>query len=97
MDYRDRWELKEYLLEQRLSQRVTLFHLGVVVVLLAYLLAFWYLQVVQGEAYAEKAELKRQACHVTDVAESQAVIGEHGCHVRNMVAVFPLGLQFIQY
>ena len=59
MDYRDRWELKEYLLEQRLSWRVTLFHVGVIALLVSYALGFWYLQVIHGDEYAEKAELNR--------------------------------------
>jgi penicillin-binding protein 2 len=59
VDYRDRWELKEYLLERRLLRRVNLFHIGAIAILLAYILVFWYLQVVRGEEYAEKAELNR--------------------------------------
>lgn len=59
MDYRERWELKEYLIEQRLERRVTLFHVGAVVLLLGYLLAFWYLQGVRGEEYAHLAESNR--------------------------------------
>ncbi|MDX1387930.1 MAG: penicillin-binding protein 2, partial [Acidobacteriota bacterium] len=55
----DRWELKEYLLEQRLSWRVTLFHVGVVALLVSYALGFWYLQVIHGDEYAAKAELNR--------------------------------------
>jgi penicillin-binding protein 2 len=59
MDYRERWEHKEYLLERRLVRRVTLFHFGLVLLLLAYLLTFWYLQVIQGTEYAQLAENNR--------------------------------------
>ena len=59
MDYRERWELKEYLIEQRLERRVTLFHAGALLLLLGYLLAFWYLQGVRGEEYAHLAENNR--------------------------------------
>ena len=59
MDYRERWEHKEYLLERRLVRRVTVFHVGIVLLLLAYLLTFWYLQVVRGAEYAQLAENNR--------------------------------------
>jgi penicillin-binding protein 2 len=59
MDYRQRWELKEYRYGQRLSSRVTLFHVGLVVLLLVYLLGFYYLQIVHGDEYAELAENNR--------------------------------------
>lgn len=59
MDYRERWELKEYRLEQRLQRRVVLFHVGVFVVVVGYLFRFWHLQVSQGEEYARLAENNR--------------------------------------
>lgn len=59
MDYRERWELKEYLLEQRLGRRVTLFHVGVFVLLAGYLLCFWYLQGIRGTEYRQLAETNR--------------------------------------
>jgi penicillin-binding protein 2 len=59
MDYRERWEHKEYLLEQRLVRRVTVLHVGLVLLLLGYLLTFWYLQVVRGTEYAQLAENNR--------------------------------------
>lgn len=59
MDYRDRWELKEYLVEQRLERRVTLFHIGALMLVLGFVLAFWNLQVARGEEYARLAENNR--------------------------------------
>jgi penicillin-binding protein 2 len=59
VDYRERWELKEFLIEQRLERRVTLFHAGALLLLLSYLLAFWFLQVARGEEYARLAETNR--------------------------------------
>ena len=59
MDYRERWELKEFLIEQRLERRVTLFHAGALLLLLSYLLAFWFLQVARGEEFARLAETNR--------------------------------------
>jgi len=59
MDYRDRFELKEYRQEQRLSRRVVLFHVGVFLLVVGYLLRFWHLQVSQGEEYARLAENNR--------------------------------------
>jgi len=59
MDYRERWEHKEYLLERRLVRRVTVFHVGLVLLLLGYLLTFWYLQVIRGAEYAQLAENNR--------------------------------------
>ncbi len=59
MDYRDRFELKEYRQEQRLTRRVVFFHVGVFLLVLGYLLRFWHLQVSQGEEYARLAESNR--------------------------------------
>jgi len=59
VDYRDRWELKEYLIEQRLERRVTLFHIGALLLVLGYGFAFWNLQVARGEEYAHLAENNR--------------------------------------
>jgi penicillin-binding protein 2 len=59
MDYRERWELKEYQSEQRLGRRANLIHAVIILVLLGFLGAFWYLQVVQGDTYALLAENNR--------------------------------------
>ncbi len=59
MDYRERWEHKEYLLERRLSRRVTLFHVVILLLIVSYLLTFWYLQVIRGAEYAQLAENNR--------------------------------------
>ena len=59
MDYRQRWEHKEYLSERRLTRRVFGFHAGVVLVLVAFLLNFWSLQMVDGERYRRLAENNR--------------------------------------
>jgi penicillin-binding protein 2 len=59
MDYRDRWELKDYLIGQTLERRIRLFQFGLILLLLGFLLNFWYLQGVQGEEYAHLAENNR--------------------------------------
>src|SRR5512136_1775837 len=59
MHYRERWQHKEYLLEQRLSRRVVLFHVLLGLLVVAYLLTFWYLQVIRGAEYAQLAENNR--------------------------------------
>jgi len=59
MDYRERWELKDYLFSRTLNRRILLFHIGFTVVLLGFLLDFWYLQGVHGEEYAGLAENNR--------------------------------------
>ena len=59
MDYRERWELKDYLFGRILERRILLFHVLLIVMLLGYLLNFWYLQGVQGETYAALAEENR--------------------------------------
>jgi penicillin-binding protein 2 len=59
MDYRERWELKEYQSEQRLGRRATLLHVIIVLVLVAFLGVFWYLQIVKGSEFALLAENNR--------------------------------------
>ncbi len=59
MDYRERWALKEYRQEQRLNRRVVLFHVGVFLLVVGYLLRFWHLQVNKGDEYARLAESNR--------------------------------------
>lgn len=59
MDYRERWELKEYQSEQRLGRRVVLFQVALAVLFIAYLLTFWHLQVTRGTEYAVLAENNR--------------------------------------
>jgi penicillin-binding protein 2 len=64
LDYRDRWELKDYLRGRTLERRILLFQTGVVVLLLVFALNFWYLQGVHGDDYAELAENNRLR-HIT--------------------------------
>src|SRR5258706_6989028 len=59
MDYRERWELKEYQSEQRLGRRATLLHAVIVVVMAGFLGMFWYLQIVKGSEFALLAENNR--------------------------------------
>lgn len=59
MDYRERWELKDYLIGRRLERRILMFHAGLVVLLLGFLFNFWYLQGVHGKDYAILAENNR--------------------------------------
>jgi len=59
VDYRERWELKEYRHEQLLQRRVALFHVAVFVLVASYLLRFWSLQVTHGSEYAQLAENNR--------------------------------------
>ncbi len=59
MDYRERWELKDYLIGRRLERRIRLLHVLVALLLLSFLLDFWYLQGVRGEDYAHLAENNR--------------------------------------
>lgn len=59
MDYRERWELKEYQSEQRLGSRATLLHAVIVIVLAGFLGVFWYLQIVKGDEFALLAENNR--------------------------------------
>jgi len=59
MDYRERWELKHYLLRKVLDGRIRLFHVALFALLLGFLLNFWYLQGVRGEEYKTQAENNR--------------------------------------
>src|SRR5580765_4659730 len=59
MDYRERWELKEYQSEQRLGRRTALLHAVIVVVLTGFVGVFWYLQLVEGSEFALLAENNR--------------------------------------
>lgn len=59
MDYRERWELKEYESAQRLSRRANLFLAMIAVLFLGFLGTFAYLQIVRGADYALLAENNR--------------------------------------
>jgi penicillin-binding protein 2 len=59
MDYRERWELKEYQSEQRLGTRATLLHVVIVILLAGFVGVFWYLQIVKGAEFALLAENNR--------------------------------------
>ena len=59
MDYRERWELKDYLTGRRLERRILLLHGAFGLVLLTFLFNFWYLQGVKGDEYAVLAENNR--------------------------------------
>jgi len=59
MDYRERWELKHYLIAQLLERRIRLIHVGVFLLLLVFLLNFFYLQGVRGDDYVRLAENNR--------------------------------------
>src|ERR1044071_7199185 len=59
MDYRERWELKEYQSEQRLGSRAMLLHAAIIVLLTGFLGVFWYLQIVEGGDFALLAESNR--------------------------------------
>ena len=59
MDYRERWELKEYQSEQRLGTRAALLHVVIVILLAGFLGVFWYLQIVKGSEFALLAENNR--------------------------------------
>ncbi|MCP3977769.1 MAG: penicillin-binding protein 2 [bacterium] len=56
MDYRERWEHKDYLVGRTLDRRIRLFHVGLVLMLLVFVLDFWYLQGVQAERWTTLAE-----------------------------------------
>jgi len=56
VDYRERWELKDFLIGQRLERRILLIHVLLALVLVAFLFNFWYLQGVKGVEYARLAE-----------------------------------------
>jgi penicillin-binding protein 2 len=59
MDYRERWELKDYLIRRVLERRILLFHIGLILLLFGFLLNFWYLQGINGNEYASLAENNR--------------------------------------
>jgi penicillin-binding protein 2 len=59
MDYRERWEHKDYLFGRVLERRILLFHVGLTVILLVFMLDFWNLQGVHGDEYASLAENNR--------------------------------------
>jgi penicillin-binding protein 2 len=59
MDYRERWELKEYQSEQRLGRRAMLLHAIIAFALVGFLGVFWYLQIVKGSEFALLAENNR--------------------------------------
>ena len=59
MDYRQRWELKEYRFEQRFHWRTTVLHAVLVLLMVTYLGMFAWLQIADGDAWAEKAEANR--------------------------------------
>ena len=59
MDYRERWEHKDYLFGRVLERRILLLHIGLTVVLLVFMLDFWNLQGVHGDEYASLAENNR--------------------------------------
>lgn len=59
MDYRERWELKDYLTSRILARRLLIFHAGILLLILAFILNFWYLQGVLGEDYESLAENNR--------------------------------------
>jgi len=58
-DFRHRIEYKEYVEATQFSARITVLSVFCTAVLVGYLLAFYYLQVVQGGHYAELAEANR--------------------------------------
>ena len=59
MDYRERFEIKDYRNERMLGGRIGLMHAAVIVLLVSFALNFWYLQVVRGDQYAALAENNR--------------------------------------
>ncbi len=59
MDYRERWELKDYLIGQTLGRRIRMFQVAMTLLLLGFLANFWNLQGVHGEEYAHLAENNR--------------------------------------
>jgi penicillin-binding protein 2 len=59
MDYRERWELKDYLFGQVVERRILLVHVVLSLLLFAFLLDFWYLQGVHGAEYRVLAENNR--------------------------------------
>ena len=59
MDYRERWELKDYLISRTLDRRIRLLHVLIALLMGAFLLNFWYLQGVRTEEYKRLAETNR--------------------------------------
>jgi penicillin-binding protein 2 len=59
LDYRQTKEYQEYFEERTISRRISILVWCVGLVLTAYLLSFWYLQVVEGQRYARMAEENR--------------------------------------
>jgi penicillin-binding protein 2 len=59
MDYRERWELKDYLIGRTLERRIAALHVLLGLVLVAFVLDFWYLQGVHGKEYGGLAENNR--------------------------------------
>ncbi|HKY31265.1 MAG TPA: penicillin-binding protein 2 [Candidatus Polarisedimenticolia bacterium] len=58
-DFRHRIEYKEYVEATQFSARITVLSVFCTAIMVGYLLAFYYLQVVQGEQYREMAEANR--------------------------------------
>ena len=59
MDYRERWELKDYLIGRRLERRILTIHIAFGLVIAVFVLNFWYVQGVHGEEYGILAENNR--------------------------------------
>jgi penicillin-binding protein 2 len=59
MDYRERWELKDYLIGRTLERRVAALHVVLILLLVGFVLDFWYLQGVHGKEYGSLAENNR--------------------------------------
>ena len=59
MDYRERFEIKDYRNERMLGGRIGLMHVGVIALLVFFSMNFWYLQVIRGDSYARLAENNR--------------------------------------
>ena len=59
MDYRERWELKDYRKRRTLWRRILLFQAAVTALLAAFVLDFWYLQGVRSDEFARLAETNR--------------------------------------
>jgi penicillin-binding protein 2 len=59
MDYRERWELKDYLFSQVVERRILLVQIVLSLIVFGFLLDFWYLQGVHGDEYRVLAENNR--------------------------------------
>lgn len=77
MDYRERFELKEYHNERRLDARVRWFHVGLAALAIFFGLNFWYLQAVRGDEYERLAENNRLRRVVQPPARG-AILDRHG-------------------